>query len=255
MPLATKNGSLILKSGSLAENCNCCGSGWYCCRQFPTSSPLCSPLSFIGKVTAVVTSGQDYRLEKQVVNAPCLAPVFNQPPASSPFSGKFIAINPTSHYAGTHELAAPASGGTWLYTYPPDGAGNSAYLSLSVTATSGGFTWSLSFGYHFYYWEKLASSMPSDTKTLADMTLGDIKNGTGTPSNCFTSPGEWFGGRLFTFAFNGSRTTCAASESRNYTDTMSSFTTQTSRFPDAYTSVVSQMGSLDVSINLSIELK
>ena len=30
MPLATKNGSLIVKSGSLAENCNCCAGGWYC---------------------------------------------------------------------------------------------------------------------------------------------------------------------------------------------------------------------------------
>jgi len=30
MPLATKNGSLIVKDGKLAENCNCCG-GWYCC--------------------------------------------------------------------------------------------------------------------------------------------------------------------------------------------------------------------------------
>jgi hypothetical protein len=32
MPLATKSGSLIVKGGSLAENCNCCG-GWYCFRQ------------------------------------------------------------------------------------------------------------------------------------------------------------------------------------------------------------------------------
>lgn len=30
MPLATKNGSLIIKSGSIAENCRCCASGWYC---------------------------------------------------------------------------------------------------------------------------------------------------------------------------------------------------------------------------------
>ena len=29
MPLATKNGSLIVKDGQLAENCGCCG-GWYC---------------------------------------------------------------------------------------------------------------------------------------------------------------------------------------------------------------------------------
>jgi hypothetical protein len=36
MPLATKNGSLIVKDGLLAENCGCCG-GWYCC---PASSCL-----------------------------------------------------------------------------------------------------------------------------------------------------------------------------------------------------------------------
>ena len=30
MPLATKNGSLIVKDGSIAENCNCCAGGWYC---------------------------------------------------------------------------------------------------------------------------------------------------------------------------------------------------------------------------------
>lgn len=32
MTLATKNGSLILKDGSIAENCGCCG-GWYCYNQ------------------------------------------------------------------------------------------------------------------------------------------------------------------------------------------------------------------------------
>lgn len=30
MPIATKNGSLIVKDGKLAESCGCCG-GWYCC--------------------------------------------------------------------------------------------------------------------------------------------------------------------------------------------------------------------------------
>jgi hypothetical protein len=31
MPLATKNGSIIVKDGKLAENCGCCGGGdWYC---------------------------------------------------------------------------------------------------------------------------------------------------------------------------------------------------------------------------------
>lgn len=49
MPLATKNGSLIVKSGSIAENCNCCASGWYCstgcCTDLTsglaTQSPSC----------------------------------------------------------------------------------------------------------------------------------------------------------------------------------------------------------------------
>lgn len=30
MTIATKNGSIIVKDGRLAENCGCCG-GWYCC--------------------------------------------------------------------------------------------------------------------------------------------------------------------------------------------------------------------------------
>jgi hypothetical protein len=33
MPLATKNGLLIVKDGSIAENCGCCASGWYCCMD------------------------------------------------------------------------------------------------------------------------------------------------------------------------------------------------------------------------------
>lgn len=35
MTIATKNGSVILKSGSVAQNCGCCG-GWYC---YPDSCP------------------------------------------------------------------------------------------------------------------------------------------------------------------------------------------------------------------------
>jgi hypothetical protein len=35
MPLATKSGSLIVKDGKVAENCNCCAptAGWYCCAS------------------------------------------------------------------------------------------------------------------------------------------------------------------------------------------------------------------------------
>lgn len=30
MPLATKNNAIIVKDGNVAENCNCCASGWWC---------------------------------------------------------------------------------------------------------------------------------------------------------------------------------------------------------------------------------
>lgn len=53
MPLATKNGSLIVKSGSLAENCNCCG-GWYCyCDSDPCG--LYSAWGLTPTTTATVT--------------------------------------------------------------------------------------------------------------------------------------------------------------------------------------------------------
>lgn len=31
--IATKNGSLVIKDGKLAEDCGCCGSKWYCCAS------------------------------------------------------------------------------------------------------------------------------------------------------------------------------------------------------------------------------
>ena len=34
MPIATKNGSIIVKDGAVAENCDCCG-GWYCYTPNP----------------------------------------------------------------------------------------------------------------------------------------------------------------------------------------------------------------------------
>lgn len=45
MTIATKNGSIIVKDGKLAENCGCCG-GWYCDR----------PASFVATVSLNVGS-------------------------------------------------------------------------------------------------------------------------------------------------------------------------------------------------------
>jgi len=52
MPLATKNGSLIVKSGSIAESCSCCAptAGWYCC-----ASRSCLPDN-INAITVTVTA-------------------------------------------------------------------------------------------------------------------------------------------------------------------------------------------------------
>lgn len=41
MTLATKNGSIIVKDGKLAENCGCCEEQWYC------YSPACSQLPIV----------------------------------------------------------------------------------------------------------------------------------------------------------------------------------------------------------------
>jgi hypothetical protein len=42
MTLATKNGSLIVKDGKIAENCGCCGD-WYCyCEDDCNTTPACS---------------------------------------------------------------------------------------------------------------------------------------------------------------------------------------------------------------------
>jgi hypothetical protein len=54
MPLATKNGSLIVKDGKIAESCGCCG-GWYCynncadflCVDAPTASVTLAATDFL----------------------------------------------------------------------------------------------------------------------------------------------------------------------------------------------------------------
>jgi hypothetical protein len=61
MPLATKNGSIIVKDGLLAENCGCCG-GWYCQQPcaYPCELPaqLYADVAFSVPETSFVTSSQ-----------------------------------------------------------------------------------------------------------------------------------------------------------------------------------------------------
>lgn len=60
MPLATKNGSLIVKDGKVAENCNCCGD-WYCygCGEGFKYSPF-SGLDCTAFGTVSINGGSSY---------------------------------------------------------------------------------------------------------------------------------------------------------------------------------------------------
>jgi len=98
MPLATKNGSLIVKDGKIAEDCGCCG-GWYCysqalyCNAFRCVPPNTLSLSlsashsgvFFQTVLVNTSFGATYRnvkfsspsfsasvtLTKESISAPC----------------------------------------------------------------------------------------------------------------------------------------------------------------------------------------
>ena len=99
MPLATKNGSLIVKNGSIAENCGCCG-GWYCNANdggrcpclgvnFLCQAPGCRPRFVTASVVAnfsqdVVQYGGDF---------------IRFPPQT--FSGTFTLDNTRTLFGGT----------------------------------------------------------------------------------------------------------------------------------------------------------
>ena len=62
MPLATKNGSLIVNSGSIAEDCNCCSRNWYCC---PPAACIARPSS-----VSVAIAAQDYYAQYSMSDHP-----------------------------------------------------------------------------------------------------------------------------------------------------------------------------------------
>jgi hypothetical protein len=102
MTLATQNGSLIVKDGKLAENCECCG-GWYCCF-----SPACVADSITGVVVTITAS--DYlRWTRGQFESPTFGTLYDF--VSVGFLG--------SAYAGTHSLTKQPGGSTWTKTFSP----------------------------------------------------------------------------------------------------------------------------------------
>lgn len=97
MTLATKNGSLIVKDGSLAENCGCCG-GWYCCAE---------PACFSGRITGVsaTLTVDDYLQQSR----------FDY---TSGFEGSthFSSAIAGSAMSRQYTLTADANGTAWSYT-------------------------------------------------------------------------------------------------------------------------------------------
>lgn len=76
MPLATKNGSLIVKDGKLAEGCDCCG-GWYCDLD-PTADPA-----------VPCCSAQSLLLTMNFTVSPQLGSPVPGQPAQSEFAARF----------------------------------------------------------------------------------------------------------------------------------------------------------------------
>ena len=261
MPLATKNGSLIVKSGSIAENCNCCAGGWYCCRDVGAS---CEASEFIKSATVTVTTGADYVKEERSVN--------RGQSCAQRWNAKSIAIVPSSHYAGTFNLSR-FSGTEWKYFYPADGAGCAASISLELRNIAGvagySFAWRLGLLYNSYIWQKNALSMPTETKTLSDMQCSPPAR----PSllGCYTSPVEWFNKAQYStntntgsfglvvsgFFQDGNAPSCPGTQTKSYSGVFNSFGLEATNDSKSGTGtpidIVSESGSAAYSMALTIQ--
>ena len=124
MPIATKNGSLIVKDGNIAESCGCCG-GWYCC-----ASPSCVPLD-VSSVSVSITA-EDYLAKYNMRD--------NLIFANSPYKSSAGFLG--SLFSGTRQLTKVASTQSpamsrWETTYSgfPAGCGSQT-LSVTLNANS-----------------------------------------------------------------------------------------------------------------------
>jgi hypothetical protein len=157
MPLATKNGAIIIKDGKLAESCGCCG-GWYCCF-----SPECAADS-ISSVSVTITAS-DYLQWTRTV----------------PASGSGIPYNNTSvgflgsAYAGTFSLVRQPNGSTWKKAFTPS---PHSTCVADLTFTIDNTRWSLTFRYSLLGYGSFTES--ADYKELSQMVcrgLPDINAG------------------------------------------------------------------------------
>lgn len=106
MSIATKNGSVILKSGSVAQSCVCCGDKWYCCPE-----PTCAS-DTVSSVTVTIAPRSSLWIAKRREREYC----------SNVHYYQVTRAVDCSAVSGTHSLVK-ANPTTWTKTLPADSVG------------------------------------------------------------------------------------------------------------------------------------
>lgn len=104
MSIATKNGSVIVKDGSIGTECGCCGE-WYCCTDLygcPTPP----------KVTVAISASDVWYRRIRTAGA-CTQ--YGNP--ISPVSEAYSAVNHAGALSGTHVLNYVGSANQYTYSY------------------------------------------------------------------------------------------------------------------------------------------
>lgn len=100
MTLATKNGSVIVKNGSIAENCGCCGD-WYCCASSACATDVLSSVS-------VTITAQDYLRHRRVLHRDTDVVLYESLGfGGSSISGVYSLVKTTASGTGEIEWVAP----------------------------------------------------------------------------------------------------------------------------------------------------
>jgi len=160
MPLATKNGAIILKDGKLAEDCGCCG-GWYCFLD-PTSDP-----------SAPCCSSQALSLVMNFVASPQLAGVrFGEDPEAALRARFPVSISKT--------VTLQKSGETFLFSsgfnyFGVEEAGFSVVVAIPKTGGVCKCNLQVTELYFKWKWDKQASAFsPGDSREPAGFQYADL---------------------------------------------------------------------------------
>lgn len=160
MTLATKNGSLVVKDGKLAENCECCeGDNWYCC-------PSRDCIGYSINSATVTISATDYL--KQTTRSY----LYYQPPSLNPIGTRYEHTSVGflgAAFAGSHSLSRQQDG-SWRKDFASQGGGSCVASLLLTFQSATGWTLVFSYGILSYVVDSLSST--PDHKELSEMTCG-----------------------------------------------------------------------------------